>query len=533
MNDFQAIDRLYSTGEQASKAGWQIHQIDCADLSRFHTALRKFDSALRSEGIEEKWHSFLSYCKRLKHLVSTTPLPGSSIARYLGKRAPEASISLERLRGNLSYPSRSLYDQLNSEMQILQGQSENPLWAAARSNLQQTWLSDAEFAILHTQSGMTDLIRRFLFSEIGEIGTCWVLKPSEFKEAYVYDQIVVFGPPSRHNHDGSEFIYTSPRSEILTLFTPHIFPVVVPVVYGFAGSPHISPNCSLATFVEPIFYDCPRVPGSMDFPTCDEQENWLADLPEFVKPAQEWNRVSDEEQDTDPIRCRQVILSGDHAVFLADEGSIYRLNRSENESGSTFCSSIDYCDVRDLAHGDVLLFQGAGGGSLISEVADQILGADAPRLRALQRHWKEKLNKHVRTRGLEGVTRDLRLKGASIDTPMTVRNWCLDDNIGPGAWRNFEVLLGLLDLTSLQDDIFRATRLIRSAHKSAGFKLADRLLDMIQGKSLDGIKEQGWQEFTGSAKMSNRKIAYEITAVLHQTVDVHRSRVLHPFRIAR
>jgi hypothetical protein len=535
MNSFDDIDRFYETSELASASGWQVHHVACPDLARFHEALRNLESSLRLEGVEEKWHPFLSYCRRFRHLASTTPLKGGTIVRQLAKWQVAPTAPLERLKGSLSPESRRFFDSLAMSFLTLEVQPENPLWTAAKQNIRENWLSDAEIAVLYTQTRIGTSLQKFLTEELEGLATCWVLKPSQFKECYTYDQILVFGPTSRHFQDGSEFIYTAPRSAVLTLLAPHFCRPTIPPVYGFKGSPHLKPESTLVSFAAPSVHEGANHSLPINPASADDDNEWLADLPDVLIPAHSWtDRLNDEDPDVAPIRCRQVMLSADHAVFLAEEGGIYRLTRTENsDSGRFVCSSVDYCDVRDVSHGDLLLFQEAGGGSFISEVADQIMGEDAPRFRSLQAHWKGMLKERIKSRGFEGFTRDLRAKGASIDTSLTVRNWCLDDNIGPGTWRNFEILLEALGLAGLQEEIFSATQHIRSAHKSAGFKLAGRLMEMMKGKPLDELEQQGWQEFTGSERMSNRKIAYEVTAVLHQLVEVHPSRIQHPFPIDR
>jgi hypothetical protein len=237
-----------------------------------------------------------------------------------------------------------------------------------------------------------------------------------------------------------------------------------------------------------------------------------------------------EEWEHELVLAKQVLLGADHAAFLDSEGSIYRMIREQRSAvGNWTCVGVEHADVQDIGVGDVLLFQAVGGGNMLSELANQLLGDHSEPFRAAQELWKSKLRERVRRAGADGLLKQLTREGSRLRTVATVRSWCKSCNIGPGSWRDFERLLNILGLSAEMDRIFEATREIRRAHKSAGFKLAAKLLEMMKGKELSDLMGTGVQEFFGSDKMANRKVAYEVVAVLPKVCEMHPGRLNQPF----
>lgn len=537
MNELEYIDHAYDTMEGAACSGWCITSVFWAELAAYHNARKDFENSIKLHGLDETWSQFLSFCRRYGFLLASAPLSPSALIGEMKLWRINREVRLDLLKRTLDEALEREYGRLLDAFAGLEAQTSNPLWDAAKQNLCNTWESGVEIAVHCTESRLCHTIQDFLSHELKEIGTCWVLKPSELKTCYTYDQLLAFGPTRRRFFDGAEFVYTSPRSSCLDLYTPHVFKTSIPTPYQLSGSPHRVTNTGngppLASFAEPQTRNTGIDQQADPAKESKADEEWLASLPTMKLPPQPIIDAETEAGWSDEVVvARQFLLTADHAVFLSADGGIYRVGCArDSETQNLMCSGVEYTDVGDLGPGDVLLFQEHGGGSMVAEVANEIMGDRAQDFRRIQSEWKDPLRSMVLREGTYSIAMKLRQMGASLKASITVRNWCQPENIGPGQWSNFELLLRILQLHDRKTEIFEATRAIRSAHQSAGFKLAGRLMEMMEGRSLAQLEQNGSQEFGGIAGMSNSKIAYEIAAILPDTIEVQPHQLQHPFAL--
>jgi len=537
MNELENIDSAYDQMELAAQSGWSVSSVRWSNLDTYHSALKNFESSIALHALDDEWGPFLAFCGRYRFLLAATPLPPGMLVGQMMKWRINQGVYLDRLKNALDPHLERLYGLLLAAFARLQSDESSPLWQAAKKDLIETWETDAEIAVLCTDSRLSSTIQDYLSKEIEQIGRCWVLRPSELKPCYMYDDFVAFGPTKRRYSDGSEFVYTSPRSRSLRLYTPQIFKTAVPSPYQFSGSPHHNTgkggSSGVHTFAKPKAFIIGELHESATENKDEQDEEWLSSLPGLTLPSKPFeDHAIDEQWGDELFSVKQILLSADHAVFLLADGGIYRVGRDKDpETGIDVCSGVEHVDVVELGPGDIVLFQEQGGGSLVAEIANELMGGQTSEFRRSQAAWKDALISMVRAKGTYGISAMLKSKGASIRTVATVRNWCLPENIGPGSWKNFDLLLQLLDLDSQREMIFMATRAIRTAHRSAGFKLAGMLLDMMGGKSLDQLAKEGRQEFGGVKGMPNRKVAYEIVAILPEEAEVGPGQINHPFSL--
>ena len=168
---------------------------------------------------------------------------------------------------------------------------------------------------------------------------------------------------------------------------------------------------------------------------------------------------------------------------------------------------------------------------MISEIADYILGEKQPEVRAMQSLWKSELRKKVRLFGTDVVARELVKCGVGIASVGNVRNWTSLSNIGPGNWKNFEIILEYCGLSEKNDEIFNATKLIRAACQTAGFKLAGKLLEIMRGRELSDLYTTGKQEFIGTQGAPNSKLAFYVTSLLCEQIEVMPNHLQRPFLV--
>ena len=91
--------------------------------------------------------------------------------------------------------------------------------------------------------------------------------------------------------------------------------------------------------------------------------------------------------------------------------------------------------------------------------------------------------------------------------------------------------MSFCDLDEKSDEIFSATRMIRSACQTAGFQLAGKLLEVMRGKELVLLYSEGSQEFRGVEGMSNSKVAYYVTSILREDIEASVNHLQRPFPV--
>lgn len=147
--------------------------------------------------------------------------------------------------------------------------------------------------------------------------------------------------------------------------------------------------------------------------------------------------------------------------------------------------------VDDLKLGDVVVFPEGGEKAVIAQMADQMIGADAPSVRKRSRLWQEIL----RSSGIspEQFLAHAMSLGYRRDI-LTFRNWFFDESqIGPAKREDLDLIAVVADSDELgeeADDVWEAISFLRSNHLAVGSVLRDAVLQQLQ-QSLAAIEENG------------------------------------------
>lgn len=535
MKFLDKIDRSYSAMDEVASRGWIIKDLQWDLLDKFHESYKSLENHLKLQELEGAWIPFIRYCRNLRYFAVATPLPPNAIAIKMREWLDIDAINLNQLRASLDSTGAAMYDDFSLHFTEFRNQLVNPLGAAAINDLSGIEGEDRSLAVLSPDARFTNIIIAHMKRALGGNYNVYCLRPRDLKAFRIYDEFITFGPVGRRYSDGSDFVYTSPRGRSLRLYTPAAFPTSVPSPYPLEGSPHHNSQYGdvegLLSFSRPSFIREEKQVIQAEEQPDDVEQDWLESLPKIIVPTGAFTDVADGgDWETEHVIAKQVLLSADHAVFMDVDSSIYRINSKQIGSEGRLCKAVEYVDVRDVGPGDILLFQGAGGGSLVAELADQMLGDDLEAYKSAQDLWKNKLRRMAHDHDVRQIRRLLVQKGSKIQTDATVRNWCKSWNIGPGSWLDFDRLLQILGLIPAKDQIFQATLAIRTAHRQAGFKLARRLLETIEGQSLIELINTGRQEFSGAGN-SNKKVAYEVVAVLPENCEVLENHLNRPFSL--
>jgi hypothetical protein len=547
MKNFDQIEEVYTTSEDASRQGWQVCRIAWPDLKLYHHSLRCLEKSLKDHELIEEWSAFLAFSKRFQFFVSTTPLAPSVVLNAMLGWKSMTSPSLARLKSISPDSVNAMVDALEEPFERLQSHAVSPMWSVALDDCAMRHPERASVAVLYSENRLGILLEEQLSSAASDNICFYPVRPADLKEPRVYHQLMVFGPTRRRFDDGSGFVFKSPRASLLTLFVPDAFRADIPPPYDLAGSPHNTKGSGGIyrgkSFAIPVVSEKTFSGGYGPHQGIEtvsghqtdngDDDGWMEVLP---MPKVDYRPFVDREpldkEKADFISAKQVFLSADHVVYLPEDGSVYRLmDQFIDESSKWICQDVDHIDVDEVGPGAILLFSEEGGGTMIYEIANQILGQESHHLREIQNSWKScYLLKSVFKSEAE-LIKELKSLGARNVTSGMVRNWRSKWNIGPGSWSNFELLLQYCDLTHRQDEIFQATRAIRRAHIQAGAQLAGRLLDLMKGQSLDELHSTGKQLFGGTPNVPTQKVAFFVQAVAPGSVDVLPNDIAQPVPI--
>jgi hypothetical protein len=236
------------------------------------------------------------------------------------------------------------------------------------------------------------------------------------------------------------------------------------------------------------------------------------------------------EEQADSVEAKLVELSGNSGVWLSEDGMVYEMEL-EHSSGGVTCKRVRHVDVSDVAPGSVVIFSTAGGGDMIVEEANVLMGTSANVMRAAQLFWKQKLAENVRLVGAESFYRRLKALGVTSASLANLRNWISPANIAPADRDHFVTILRECGLASEVGQITEATDRIRKAHRAAGFMLSRKLVRMIQGKPLTELASVGFQVFGGNEAITSEKTAFTVESISAGTKCVDSGVINKPFTL--
>jgi hypothetical protein len=544
MANLAEVDRIHAAAAASGERGWHLHRVPWPELRDYHLLLKSFEKSLEEHGLVEEWATFRAYGRRIRFLLSTTPISPPGLVAAMAKWKTGPRPELARLRASAPPAIQELFDLLDLAFKSLQSNSESPLWKTALETMLETSIGQelSSIAVLMPDSRLLSALEE-LFSAAAchsQLNFSFV-RAADLKHEITYDQLIVFGPTRRLHGDGLDSVLKCPRANAPTLFTPDIYQAEVPSFYELAGSPHLwtasrSPTV-LAAMKEPVIilhqlHEADS--GQVQTPRRDIEENddWLELLPLPRIDYRPFNDSGEVSRD-DAVFAKQFYLSADQIVYLAEDGSVYRLTEEAKPGmGQPVCENVEHIEVIEVGVGDILLFAEEGGGRMIQQVANQILGSTSAHFRSLQELWKSAYTANLKAVGDARIVKRLEELGAKAVTLGMVRNWRRELNIGPGSWRNFEALLKFCGLHDHREEIFNATRAIRSAHIQAGAQLAARLREKMVGHSLGQLHSEGMQVFGGSESVPTRKIAFFVVGISPDPLEVHSNDIAKPVPIS-
>lgn len=538
----EPIDRVYSAAAECATAGIVTHRIANASFHRFSSAITAFEAHLKATQTLENWLPQIGYLKIFRLKYATSIVSASELFKTTRLRG--SPLALGALMAGADSDTMALFRAVDEAFKRLQTEAVNPLLrhftdllAVHEDGFDETVLKRRKTtAILCEWSDLfdsTDSVIRGIGE--GRKRRFCVVKPSQLKELTTFDELVVFGSWRWFERKGHSFIFRAPRCRSLVNFCFDTIPDYQPQFYQLAGSPHRFQRASHSRprLSHPGFSTVVAEPSQRQ--SFNDEVTVSTILDEMI-PVIDLDKVSRRTGgmggggQADSVEAKLVELSGNSGVWLSEDGMVYKMELEHSPGGIT-CKRVRHVNVSDIAPGAALIFSTAGGGDMIVEEANSLMGAAADSMRAIQMVWKQKLAEKVRIEGAEQVFRTLKALGVTCASLVNLRNWMSPANIAPADRNHFVTILEACGLASEVERITVATDRIRRAHRAAGFMLSRELFRMIQGKPLTELAAVGFQVFGGNEAIASEKTAFTVESISAGTKCVDSGVINKPFTL--
>lgn len=243
---------------------------------------------------------------------------------------------------------------------------------------------------------------------------------------------------------------------------------------------------------------------------------------EAYRPQAIWGHHPSNDRDpkNDEVLARKLYLSGGYAMWL-DEGNSIRTLDPTQPTGER----VTFTDVPAVREGTYLLLrEGATERNALYQAALAGLGNKVAEVEATQKQWKKILSQRIQQHGHRSVERELRAAG--IKAADQARAWIDPLLVRPRSDRDFELLLGWLDIP-IRSSFAHATELRRKLlHKSAQFR--HQLEEAISFADLTELETRGNLLLDGTSEGIRGMCATRVMAVspFKQIVPRHKVREL-------
>jgi hypothetical protein len=498
----------------------QLHKLDHTGFRDFCFGLRAFERALGDDVTDDFWQVFLRRLKRYRFEVTAAPVSFHNPAIA----GPEL---LQELESCIEHCD-SLYPTLASRATALLGAyrelstcSDNPGLRVLFDLFEETQPGRA--GLLLSEARLIQPVEKTLAGH-SRFSDLEVLTQSQLREDMQLVRLVVFGPARWYG----DFVFSAPRAAridhlqyrwIAGAWRPEpVFPGSIRKAYPSDQQGQSSDPEEGATEQG---QDGTNGSGSRYFTPGE-----LVPTLNMGEIARKFGQARAGTWYNEDVETRLYLLEGGWGVFLDNdeqasvltvdlEGSVPQLRRTP---------------TREIERGMFILLRTEGGGDYIVPIANRLMGAEATRVRELQKLWKLRLRQKVQQYGLQRVSEMLRALGSVRANPGNVRRWMWERSIRTQDFQDFRALMKLTDMGDKPENLWRIMEYLDSAHRDAGRKIRELLLKQILNTDVSELVRSGRMDFQLPQAEGGRFSAFRVERVGSETTMVSPYQEGHPFQ---
>lgn len=506
------LDALYRVA-----AGFEVvrHEVEAglfADFSRaVNSAVVEADDIVDDDAA---WATLLRYLKRLRFVLSSTPLWLAHPSRHecVGKLPDQETLirEAELTRPTAIDPLREAF----AYAAMMHGEGSSELRSAAGDIAEHEPAGSLAFLVKSPR--YVECSRLSLVHELQLRGVrrdVEVLVPSQLRTVRPVDALVTFGPTSWY----PAHLLGTPRAGRVHVVKHEWIQDREPERLRFEGgavresaprrTERVRRHAGTGAGRQPV-----RVEGSDLLPTIDMHRLRAMSTYEHagsgaaIEPA------------------RVFVLEGGKGVFLAaDEGSA-RFTIDVEEL------AVRRTPVHRIEEGAFLVLRTEGGGDYVRIVADTILGRRANLLREAQGAWKQPLQSLIaRSGSLRAAAQLLERRGVPSATPGNVARWASAENICTQQEATFHALSEALEVSAGTSEVWAQMMEIRGAHLRAAAVIKRQLHERVVSADLAELRAKGVMEFTLEDVHAGTLTAYRVNEVGTKLWDVEVGQLGRPF----
>ncbi|WP_431074694.1 hypothetical protein [Microbacterium phyllosphaerae] len=468
------LDQRYTASASLVRHGVEIIAVRDELGARFDSATRGLYRLIQRDG-PGVWDHLAGAAKVLRWRLITDPMP-IELNTQLATAVDEVGRQARRLIGAVE--EEALLREIADAAAALCTRA--PLVGAVLlESLAEVGVDSAIVVTASTSS------REALGEWLGSLGAR-VLTLGDLERADVSEDIAYFVGPPRFFKPTA---VTAPRTLEVTFILPAWF-----------GDRNV-PRSAIAQYAEGGIRVAARIvevgdaqPTSPE-PAMSETEH----IPEEdLLPQPVWgSRMSEERApNADEVEGRKILLSGNRAIWLDDDGERIRALDPTQPPGER----VGYSEVSAVAPGTYLLLrEGEAERESLHARAFTRIGPRASATQESQASWKSTLIERLKASGIRDSERALR--GLGVRAAGQARAWTSPHIIRPQSDRDFELLLGWLGLplqpyfghaSLLRHEVHRATRELRDRLEAAADAADLHELERVGHMTLD-IAEPGFR----------------------------------------
>lgn len=447
------------------------HVIPFEPARQVALALSALLAAVDDYADDELWISVTRRFKRTLRQIVTVPLPINHAAMEIAASAMFIEAHIQRAAGN--YPNDLLARAQGAlaALRALSSVSANPLGDFALRLIREG--TPSRTAILVRSSPLRPAVQEWLFKGSR---SSRLLSEGDLQAYQGLDRLVAIGPASWFaNH-----VVSAPRAATIDFLH-----------YEWLRDPEPPPGIFAGAWVSKVV---PVIRRSTQLPADTTAEFDIADL----APPVDWDalsrtsggRAQAADGDPDLVEASLFLLAGGFAVYLdvTDGSRTTNVVDPDTAGGRRFRAE----PTRTVDRGSYVVLRSLGSsGDYLEAIANGLLGAQADRLRSLQRKWKTALRECIRRRGFSQTERELGEAGMSAPnlryriSPRSIRT---DDP------KDFRLLMEYVGLKDEADMLWNSMQQIAEAHQRGGRHLRQLLVEKLVDADMDRLRSAGWMD---------------------------------------